>query len=69
MIKTKYFYTDNFNHPSIDEQLNTWFNENTEIELIDIKYCSNVSAVADSGVSGTYDLVTALVVYREKKND
>ncbi len=69
MIKTRYFHTDNMNHPEIDAQLNRWFNENPNIDLIDIKYGSNVSAVADCGVSGTYDLVTALVVYKENKDD
>lgn len=69
MILTRYFYTDNMNHPEIDAQLNRWFNENPNIDLIDIKYGSNVSAVADSGISGTYSLVTALVVYKEKKDD
>lgn len=69
MIKTRYFHTDNMNHPEIDAQLNRWFNENPNIDLIDIKYGSNVSAVADGGISATYELVTALVMYKEKKDD
>lgn len=69
MILTRYFYTDNMNHQEIDAQLNKWFHENPEIDLIDIKYSSNVSAVADGGISATYELVTALVVYKEKKDD
>lgn len=69
MIKTRYFHTDNMNHPEIDAQLNRWFNENPNIDLIDIKYGSNVSAVVDRGISATYELVTALVVYKEKKDD
>lgn len=69
MILTRYFYTDNINHPEIDAQLNKWFHENPNIDLMDIKYGSNVSAVADNGISGTYELVTALVVYKEKHND
>lgn len=69
MILTRYFYTDNMNHQEIDAQLNKWFHENPDIDLIDIKYGSNVSAVADGGISATYELVTALVVYKEKKDD
>lgn len=69
MILTRYFYTDNMNHPKIDAQLNKWFHENPDIDLIDIKYGSNVSAVADGCISATYELVTALVVYKENKDD
>lgn len=69
MILTRYFYTDNMNNQEIDAQLNKWFHENPDIDLIDIKYGSNVSAVADGGISATYELVTALVVYKEKKDD
>lgn len=69
MILTRYFYTDNMNHQEIDAQLNKWFHENPDIDLIDIKYGSNVSAVADGGISATYEFVTALVVYKENKDD
>lgn len=69
MILTRYFYTDNMNNQEIDAQLNKWFHENPDIDLIDIKYGSNVSAVADGGISATYESVTALVVYKEKKDD
>ena len=67
MILTRYFYTDNMNHQEIDAQLNKWFHENPNIDLIDIKYGSNVSAVADGGISATYELVTALVVQGEER--
>lgn len=69
MILTRYFYTDNMNHQEIDAQLNKWFHENPNIDLIDIKYGSNVSAVADGGISATYELVTALVIYKDNKDD
>lgn len=69
MILTRYFYTDNMNHQEIDAQLNKWFHENPNIDLIDIKYGSNVSAVADEGISATYELITALVIYKKKKDD
>lgn len=39
--------------------------ENPSIEVIDIKYQSNISAVADSGVSGTYYNNSALIIYKE----
>lgn len=69
MILTRYFHTDNINHPEIDYQLNRWFHENPSIDLIDIKYGSNISAITDGMASGTYELVTALVVYKDKKDD
>lgn len=40
-----------------------------DIASIDIKYQSNVSAVVDSGVSGTYYNNSALIIYREKENN
>ena len=44
--------------------------ENPSIEVIDIKYQSNISAIADGGVSGTYYNNSALVIYKEgEKND
>lgn len=72
MIKTKYLVTSqNFlDTDEIDDLINDFFEENPDIELIDIKYQSNVSAVADSGVSGTYYNNSALVIYKEgEKND
>lgn len=72
MIKTKYLVTTpNFlDTEEIDDLINDFFEENPDIELIDIKYQSNVSAVADGGVSGTYYNNSALVIYKEgEKND
>lgn len=67
MIKTKYLVTSqNFlDHDEIDDLINDFFEENPDIELIDIKYQSNVSAVADGGVSGTYYNNSALIIYKE----
>lgn len=71
MIKTKYLVTSqNFlDTEEIDDLINDFFEENPDIELIDIKYQSNVSAVADSGVSGTYYNNSALIIYREEENN
>ena len=71
MIKTKYLVTSqNFlDTEEIDDLINNFFEENPDIELIDIKYQSNVSAVADGGISGTYYNNSALVIYKEKENE
>lgn len=72
MIKTKYLVTSqNFlDTEEIDDLINNFLEENKDIELIDIKYQLNVSAVADGGVSGTYYNNSALVIYKEgEKND
>lgn len=67
MIKTKYLVTSqNFLGPEeIDDLINDFFEENPDIELIDIKYQSNISAVADGGVSATYFNNSALIIYKE----
>ncbi|VQW51431.1 Uncharacterised protein [Streptococcus pneumoniae] len=54
MIKTVFFSCDYPHHEVIDDQINSWLAENPGIKLIDIKFQSNVSAVADSGVSAEY---------------
>lgn len=72
MIKTKYLVTSqNFLDPDeIDDLINDFLEENPSIEVIDIKYQSNISAVADGGVSGTYYNNSALIIYKEgEKND
>lgn len=72
MIKTKYLVTSqSFLDPEeIDDLINYFLEENPDIEVIDIKYQSNVSAVADGGVSGTYYNNSALIIYKEgEKND
>lgn len=71
MIKTKYLVTSqSFDvAEEIDDLINDFLEENPSIELIDIKYQSNVSAVADGGISGTYYNNSALIIYREKENN
>lgn len=68
MIKTKYLVTEQdffTNTKEIDDLINDFFEENPDIELIDIKYQSNISAVADSGVSATYFNNSALIIFKE----
>lgn len=71
MIKTKYLVTSQSfdDTEEIDDLINDFLEENPSIEVIDIKYQSNVSAVADGGVSGTYYNNSALIIYREKENN
>lgn len=67
MIKTKYLVTSQnfFDTEEIDDLINDFFEENPDIELIDIKYQSNISAVANGGVSATYFNNSALIIYKE----
>ena len=67
MIKTKYLVTSqNLLDPEeIDDLINDFFEENPDIELIDIKYQSNISAIADGSVSATYFNNSALIIYKE----
>lgn len=68
MIRTKYLVTsqDFLDTEEIDDLINYFLEENPQIEIIDIKYQSNISAVADSGVSATYyHHTSALIIYRE----
>lgn len=72
MIKTKYLVTSQskFDFVYIDDLINDFLEENPSIEVIDIKYQSNVSVVADGGVSATYYNDSALIIYKEEeKND
>ena len=65
MIKTVFLSSDYPSDGAIDVQINSWLAENPGIKLIDIKFQSNVSAVADSGVSAEYWHSSALIIYRE----
>lgn len=67
MIRTKYLVTsqNRLDTEDIDDLINYFLEENPRIELIDIKYQSNISAVADGGVSATYFNNSALIIYRE----
>ncbi|UVY22223.1 MAG: Sporulation protein [Bacteriophage sp.] len=61
-LDVKYGFTD---YKDIDELINEFIEENPQIKIIDIKYQSNISSVADSGVSATYCHTSALIVYKE----
>lgn len=67
MIKTKYL--DVLYNPAdfqeIDELINGFIKDNPDIEIIDIKYQSNISAVADSGISAEYYHTSALIIYKD----
>lgn len=67
MIRTKWLEVEYgfTNYQEIDDLINGFIEENPDIELIDIKYQSNVSAVADSGVSAEYYHTSALIIYKE----
>ena len=61
-LDVKYGFTD---YKEIDDLINGFIEENPQIEIVDIKYQSNISGVADSGVSATYYHTSALVIYKE----
>ncbi len=63
-IRTVFLSCDYPHQEPIDDQINAWFAENQDIKLIDIKFQSNVAAVADSGASGTYYHTSALFIYK-----
>lgn len=67
MIRTKFLATSqNFlDTEEIDDLINCFLDENPQIEIIDIKFQSNISAVADSGISATYFNNSALIIYKE----
>lgn len=62
LLDVKYGFTD---YKDIDELINEFIEENPRIKIIDIKYQSNISAMADSGVSATYYHTSALIIYKE----
>ena len=67
MIRTKYLReeTDNINHLEIDGLINNFLAKKPNIEIIDIKYQSNVVlAIYEHGFCRTYD-ISALIIYKE----
>lgn len=72
MIKTKYLVTEQdifTNTKEIDELINHFIKNNPDIEIIDIKYQSNVAvAIYEHGFCRTYD-ISALIIYKEKSDD
>lgn len=68
-MTTSKYVSDGVVRGWLDDLINDFLKENPDIKLIDIKYQSNISAVADGGVSGTYYNNSALIIYREKENN
>ena len=67
MIRTKYLRenTSTLNHLEIDELINNFLAKNPNIEIIDIKYQSNVAlAIYEYDFRRTYD-TSALIIYKE----
>lgn len=68
MIKTKYLVTEQdffTNTKEIDELINHFIKNNPDIEIIDIKYQSNVAvAIYEHDFCRTYD-ISALIIYKE----
>ena len=68
MIKTKYLVTEQdffTNTKEIDELINHFIKNNPDIEIIDIKYQSNVAvAIYKHSFCRTYD-ISALIIYKE----
>lgn len=63
MIKTKLF-SEGFDDPSIDEQINKWIAKHPDYIVVDIKLQSNVIDDVDS----YWVCRDALVIYREYEN-
>ena len=67
MIRTKYLCeeTDNLNHPGIDKLINDFLAKNPNIEIIGVKYLSNVAeSIYEHGFCRTYG-TSALIIYKE----
>lgn len=67
MIRTKYLRENAsaLSHLEIDELINNFLAENPKIEIIDIKYQSNVAlAIYEYDFRRTYD-TSALIIYKE----
>lgn len=63
MIKTKKF-TEGFDKPGIDKQINKWIAKHPDYIIVDIKLQSNMIDDADN----YYVVRDALVIYREYEN-
>lgn len=63
MIKTKIF-TEDFNKPSIDKQINSWIAKHPDYIVVDVKLQSNVA----DGPDCQFVTRDALVIYREYEN-
>ena len=67
MIKTKHLATtrSKFSFEEVDDLINDFIEENPNIEIIDIKYQSNISAVSSNGVGVKFIHNSALIIYKE----
>ena len=66
MIKTKIF-TEDFDKPSIDNQINKWIAKHPDYIVVDVKFNSNVIDDVDNSYV-SYIFYDALVIYREYEN-
>lgn len=64
MIKTKIF-TEDFDKPSIDKQINKWLDQHSDCIVVDVKFNSNIYTDDDYDTNLFY---SALVIYREYEN-
>lgn len=66
MIKTKLFSSVAKDDPSIDQLINRWIDNNTNIKVIDIKYQTELG---QTGPQLLTMVSTALIIYEEKHDD
>ncbi|MGE9966838.1 sporulation protein Cse60 [Limosilactobacillus mucosae] len=64
MIKTKLF-SENFDKPNIDVQINKWIAKHPDIIIVDVKFNSSIYTDDDYDTNLFY---SALVIYREYEN-
>lgn len=66
MIKTKLF-SEGFDKPNIDVQINKWIAKHPDIIVVDVKFNSNIIDDVDNSYV-SYAFHDALVIYREYEN-
>lgn len=66
MIKTKLFSSVAKDDPSIDQLINRWIDNNTNIKVIDIKYQTELGQIVPHRLTMVY---TALIIYEEKHDN
>lgn len=64
MIKTKIF-TEDFDKPSIDKQINKWLDQHSDCIVVDVKLQSHL---LKNDEYSSYIVRDALVIYREYEN-
>lgn len=67
MIRTKYLEVDyeRFGYKEIDELINGFIEDNQQIEIIDIKFQTNLSTAAGDYEDYKYYHTSALIIYKE----